>query len=45
MPVAMVLQKKHAVFREHSEENLLWGESGRSHMEEIEEACRIAGAD
>ena len=41
--VAMVLQK-NTLFSGTLKENLLWG-SPEADMEEIEEACRIAGAD
>ena len=41
--VAMVLQK-NTLFSGTLKENLLWG-SQEADMEEIEEACRIAGAD
>ena len=41
--VAMVLQK-NTLFSGTLKENLLWG-SPEAEMEEIEEACRIAGAD
>ena len=41
--VAVVLQK-NTLFSGTLMENLLWGDSGAS-REEVEEACRIAGAD
>ena len=41
--VAVVLQK-NTLFSGSLMENLLWGDSGAS-REEVEEACRIAGAD